>query len=209
MATDSTLVQIEPASPALPKFNIQTNFSPKIREHFPFSTVRPQQEASLNAIEQSYANDKKFTIIEAPTGTGKSGIAIAAGSWCKTKPCYGGDKQRPGAYILTPQKTLQQQYLNDFGNMGLVELKGKANYWCNTHNVDCDTGAILNNSNRQGDDREVCEFCPYSVAKKTMLNSYLGEMNFAYFLNETQYAGQLTIAKCWYATKRIILNSRF
>ncbi len=191
MATESTpLVQIAHAGKKQ-GMNLQTNFSPNIRDHFPFETIRPSQEVSLSAIEQSYAEDKKYTIVEAPTGTGKSGFGIAAASWAKTKPCYGGDKHRVGGYILTPQKTLQTQYMNDFAHMGLTELKGKANYWCREHDTDCDTGALLNKSSNQGDDRTVCEDCPYKAAKRTMLASGVGQMNFAYFLNETQYAGQL------------------
>lgn len=192
MATaDNPLVQIEPISNGKKRMNIQLNFSPNIRDHFPFETIRPSQETSLSAVEHSYDTNKKFTIIEAPTGTGKSGFGIAAASWAKTKPCFGGDRHRVGGYILTPQKTLQTQYMNDFAAMGLTELKGKANYWCHEHDTDCDTGALLNKSSNQGDDRTVCEDCPYKNAKKAMLSSGVGQMNFAYFLNETQYAGQL------------------
>lgn len=186
--TPSPLVQIESPKPIK---NIQTNFSPDIREHFPFPTMREAQGKSLDAFQRSYTSNKKFTIIEAPTGIGKSGIAIATASWAKTKPAYGTDKHRSGGYILSPQKTLTAQYMSDPFFLGLTELKGKANYFCAEHNVDCDTGALLNNSDNQGDDRETCSGCPYKTAKRAMLASGVGTMNFAYFLNETQYAGQL------------------
>jgi ATP-dependent DNA helicase DinG len=196
MATaDNPLIQIEQTLPKKSngkrRMNLQTNFSPNLRDHFPFEEVRPSQDVCLTEIEESYTENKKFTICEAPTGTGKSGFGIAAASWAKTKPHFGGDKHRVGGYILSPQKTLTAQYMSDFEEMGLVELKGKANYWCSDHDTDCDTGALLNKSSNQGDDRTVCESCPYKFAKRTMLNSGVGTMNFAYFLNETQYAGQL------------------
>ena len=193
-SADNTLIQLDPAlkpSNGKRRMNLQTNFSPNLRDHFPFTDVRPSQDVCLTKIEESYTNEKKFTICEAPTGTGKSGFGIAAASWAKTKPCFGGDKHRVGGYILSPQKTLTAQYMNDFAEMGLVELKGKANYFCSEHDTDCDTGALLNKSSNQGDDRTVCEDCPYKYAKRTMLGSGVGTMNFAYFLNETQYAGQL------------------
>lgn len=189
MTTDSPLVQL--SEPPRHRRNLQTNMSLNIRDHFPFAAIRPSQESSLVAIEHAYQSDKKFTIIEAPTGTGKSGFGIAAASWAKTKPNTGGDGHRNGGYILSPQKTLTAQYMKDFSDMGLTELKGKANYWCHEHDTDCDTGALFNNSSEQGDARQVCEGCPYKIAKKTMLASGVGTMNFAYFLNETQYAGQL------------------
>lgn len=189
--TQPPLVQIQTAQEDRPLPSLQRNFSPNIRDHFPFPTMRDAQATSLGSVERMYATDKKFMIAELPTGIGKSGIAIGAGSWTKTKPCFGGDKHRSGAYILSPQKTLTAQYMKDFAEQGLLELKGKSNYWCDEHQTDCDTGALLNNSENQGDDREVCENCPYKMAKRAMLSSYLGTMNFAYFLNETQYAGQL------------------
>jgi Rad3-related DNA helicase len=183
-ATDTPLVQIEQ-----PKLNLQNNPSTQIRDHFPFPTMRAAQDKALTAVENAYQNNKKFIIIEAPTGIGKSGIAIAAASHAQTVIPNGG--RRPGGYILSPQKTLTAQYMNDFSNLGLLEMKGKANYWCAEHNVDCDTGALINNSEHQGDDREVCPFCPYKIAKKATIESMVSTMNFAYFLNETQYAGQL------------------
>jgi superfamily II DNA or RNA helicase len=63
--------------------NMNENYSLNIREHFPFPTIREKQEICLQAIEQAYATNKKFIIIEAPTGIGKSGIAIAAASYAK------------------------------------------------------------------------------------------------------------------------------
>jgi Rad3-related DNA helicase len=75
--------------------------------------------------------------------------------------------------------------------MGLVELRGKANYHCSTFDTDCDTGALMNDSSDGGDNREVCPSCPYKMAKEWYIASPFGTTNFDYFLNETQYAGQL------------------
>ena len=162
--------------------------SSNIEDHFPFPTIRDAQRKAMEAITRAYKEGKKFVIIEAPTGIGKSGIAIAAASWAKTWYEPGYEK---GAYILTPQKILAQQYMNDFANFGLLELRGKANYHCDTFDTDCDSGALMNDSSKGGDNRETCPSCPYRMAKKAFIGNPLGTTNFAYYLNETQYAGQL------------------
>jgi ATP-dependent DNA helicase DinG len=178
---------------APPAENLTKIFSPNIRDHFPFDEIRHAQDLALSAVERAYTNNKKFIIIEAPTGVGKSGIAIAAASHAKTIPTYGGFQQ--GAYILSPQKTLTAQYMKDFANMGLVELKGKSNYWCSEFDTDCDTASLLHagrDDEDAGDNRSnpmAC--CGYKVAKKIFCENPLGVTNFAYYLNETQYSGQL------------------
>src|SRR5438876_94209 len=82
-----------------------------IREYFPFSgTIRAAQVKALEAIERARDSGKKFVLLELPTGTGKSGVAIAAAQWASA---WGN-----GAYILSPQKALTAQYMRDFGNEG-------------------------------------------------------------------------------------------
>jgi Rad3-related DNA helicase len=183
MATD--LVQLNPTVKNLAWLN-----SPVIRDHFPFPGIRPAQDVALDEITRAYAEHKKFVIIEAPTGSGKSGIAMAAASWAKTLQ-VDHPLTQPGAYILSPQKTLTAQYMKDFEINGLLELKGKANYWCTTHDTDCDSAAIINNASKEGDNRSCCMDCPYKIAKKRFIDNPIGVTNFAFFLNETQYAGQL------------------
>jgi ATP-dependent DNA helicase DinG len=178
---------------ARPVRNLLADFSLNIRDHFPFDEVRQAQDLALSAIERAYQNNKKFIIVEAPTGVGKSGIAIAAASHAKTIPTYGNFQQ--GAYILSPQKTLTAQYMKDFARMGLLELKGKSNYWCSMFDIDCDTASLLHagrDDEEAGNNRSnPMECCEYHRAKRAFINGPLGVTNFAYYLNETQYAGQL------------------
>jgi Rad3-related DNA helicase len=49
----------------------------KLREGFPFVTVHGGQQKALETIAAAYDSGKRFVIIEAPTGLGKSGIAKA------------------------------------------------------------------------------------------------------------------------------------
>lgn len=173
--------------------NLVTLYSPNIRDHFPFDEIRQAQDLAMSAIERAYTLNKKFILIEAPTGVGKSGIAIAAASHAKTVNTGGLFQQ--GAYILSPQKTLTAQYMKDFAHMGLLELKGKSNYWCSEFDTDCDTASLLHagrDDEGAGDNRSnPMDCCEYHRAKRAFLQNPLGVTNFAYYLNETQYSGQL------------------
>lgn len=73
-----------------------------------------QQEAILAAV----CSDKRFVMINAPTGVGKSLIAMGITSMLGR-----------GLY-LTHTKPLQTQLMNDFKTMGMRELKGQNNYPC-------------------------------------------------------------------------------
>ena len=79
---------------------------------FPYSSPREKQvEAILAGI--SCLNNKKYFILEAGTGVGKSAIGLtvskAIDSNMQTESEFG-----EGAYFLTTQKILQQQYVKDF-----------------------------------------------------------------------------------------------
>ncbi len=76
--------------------------------------MRPSQEEVLKQIEPLLGS-KKFILLEAPVGFGKSAIAAAV---CK----YLGS-----AHILTATKQLQDQYSFDFG---FPMVKGKPNFRC-------------------------------------------------------------------------------
>src|SRR5437773_2712254 len=103
---------------------------PKPADFFPFPEIRPVQEEALSVIEKAHASGKKFVVLEVPTGGGKSGIAVAAAQWAKA--VLGG-----GTYILSPQKTLTSQYIQDFAKIGLRELKGRNSYECREFGTDC------------------------------------------------------------------------
>jgi ATP-dependent DNA helicase DinG len=170
---------------------LQTNMDPDITKHFPFPTIREAQSTALATVVESRQKSKKFTLIEAPTGVGKSGIAMATASWAKTQPLpEDGLEWHEGAYVLSTQKTLTKQYMRDFEKDGLLELKGRSNYSCARHNTDCGSAAVFqsddpeDNCSKQG-------VCPYSNAKKDFMSASVGVTNFSYYLTETMYAGML------------------
>jgi Rad3-related DNA helicase len=179
-----SIVQIEPTK------NLTTERSTNLRDHFPFAEVRGNQGPTLDKLAKWNQSSEKFFILEGPTGFGKSPVDICEASYAKTMPSYG--QYQPGAYILTPQKTLAEQYMRDFSSMGLVELKGRSNYPCSKWTqitgepVDCEVGAALDES-----EEEKCGCCPYRIDKDIFMSKPFGTTNFAYYLNETNHAGQL------------------
>lgn len=79
---------------------------------------RKGQVDVLRAIEKAFADGYKNVLLEAPVGSGKSGIAVAAGTFYGT------------SHILTPRKSLQDQYLEDFKPVGVALMKGRNAYPC-------------------------------------------------------------------------------
>jgi ATP-dependent DNA helicase DinG len=79
---------------------------------------RKGQTDVLNAIEKAFADGYKNVLLEAPVGSGKSAIAVACAKYYGT------------AHILTPRKSLQDQYLDDFRKAGVTLMKGRNAYPC-------------------------------------------------------------------------------
>ena len=77
--------------------------------------MRPNQKYVLDEIENALIERKRYIILEAPVGFGKSAIAAAL---CRNLG---------SAYLLTSTKQLQDQYSADFG---FPMVMGKANFTC-------------------------------------------------------------------------------
>lgn len=159
--------------------------STNIHDHFPFSSEREKQTLALDRIANwMFNSDKKFFILEGPTGFGKSGVGMAAASLAKMMPTFG--QFEPGAYLLSPQISLTGQYMDDFAKNGLVELKGQSNYYCSNFDMDCESASAV------WDDAHNRNTCTgYKPAKQRFMDNSMGVVNFAYYIAETQTAHQL------------------
>jgi len=137
-------------------------------KHFPYTDTRPSQETSINfALEQF--KRKKFVIIEAPTGSGKSAIGITVA------------KMIGSSYIVTTQKILQMQYTKDYP--WLANLWSKTNYKCKARpNLSCDTGLMINKSTGFSP----CK-CHYKEDKEKYLRESISLTNLPYFLNVVEH----------------------
>jgi Rad3-related DNA helicase len=175
----------------------------EILEYFPKKYLpRDAQVAVLAGIEQAINQGKKYILIQAPTGVGKSAIAYAVMR-------YFGE-----GYVCTATKSLQDQYLADFPD--LLTVKGRSNYVCKTRNdgKTCDLGACvvqeLMCSRKPGtketkypayySERDHCtkywtgpagdpERCEYWIDKAKALNNFGVVHNYQYLLHEANFAG--------------------
>jgi ATP-dependent DNA helicase DinG len=84
--------------------------------NFPFTSQRYNQTAVLNEICAAFNSGYKYIILEAPTGFGKSPVAIAIAMTLGS------------SYICTSTKDLQTQYSRDFPYLKVA--KGKNNFPC-------------------------------------------------------------------------------
>ncbi len=170
-----------------------------------FTEFRPAQ---LQALERIKVSKKRFILLQAPTGSGKSLIVAAAQRLLRTRFLY-----------TCHTKQLQAQFVDDFacdleGKGYAVELKGRANYptlryrhlfpkinasmctakkevhcrWC--CDGDCNPNGITG-----ADGRELCFAkldCPYRVQKAHAAGADLAVVNTALFLNEANFVGQFS-----------------
>src|SRR5215472_13725728 len=85
-------------------------------KNFPFPTLRDKQSYVLKEIDAAFTSGYKHLVLEAPTGFGKSPVAIS------TALTLGS------SYICTSTKDLQSQYARDFSFVRVA--KGKSNFTC-------------------------------------------------------------------------------
>lgn len=89
----------------------------------PHETPRGGQVAAIKFALDNFKQGKRFVFLEAPTGAGKSAIAVALAKFFQR------------SYYLTIQKILQNQIMRDYGTADgnldtMVELKGRNAYPC-------------------------------------------------------------------------------
>jgi ATP-dependent DNA helicase DinG len=160
--------------------------------YFPFSSPRESQSRIINQVLNGFENGKKYAIIEAGTGIGKSAIGVTLARYLNGYlPMQNDDLFLNGSYFLTTQKILQDQYEKDFSDKGLISLYSSTNYKCQRKkgNNCSDTQSEIKAGDTQYDK---CKFdCVYKDKKKSFIDGQLGITNFSYFLTEINYSKKL------------------
>lgn len=128
---------------------------------------RPQQVEILDFVKDSIQNqDKKFVMIDAPTGVGKSFAAVMIADWYRKEVTKGAKVD-----IITNTKLLQDQYTGDFDFM--ASLKGSNSYWCKKNSMPCGESKMINKVKGKN-----CQLCPHSMAKNAFVSSIVGLTNY-------------------------------
>lgn len=169
--------------------------SKNILDYFPFEelgvqSIRKEQRQILKAMQASTA---KFIIVDAPTGVGKSSIGVTYSRWyAANHPTVEGVAS--GSHILTIQKLLQNQYMDDFGPKSSVgtrrnavrNLMSKSNYSCDHVGGNCEEGQNARSACKGKDNPCDNKNCTYAKAKAQYIGAETSLTNFDYFLADTQ-----------------------
>nr|WP_276978110.1 helicase C-terminal domain-containing protein [Ferrimicrobium acidiphilum] len=171
---------------------------------FPHEALRPFQADVLKGVEEAIFAKKRFIILEAPVGFGKSAIAVALAKY------FGS------AYILTSTKQLQEQYASAHS---IPVTVGKNNFTCRIRTnagtyPPCSQGRCEADWKliecphylpmKQYDERlkriehnsTVLErfkrkLCPYYVSKFDALRASVMVANYPFFIAEARYTTDL------------------
>lgn len=175
-------------------------------KNFPVGyTPTAQQKRVLKRVQTALNGDKKFVIICAPTGTGKSMISKSIGncvpapepSWVELvqdnlifKQTHTGEYMHAdqsyetesfGSYVLTITKNLQNQYKELFEDTSI--LKGKSNYKSTIDpNIDVELESLIM-PKKILDQHRAENKCPYHNARNETLVNKFSALNYKMFLS--------------------------
>ena len=98
-------------------------------ENFPHTSFRNNQDNVIRQISEAFNSDCKYVILEAPTGFGKSAIAMTVA------------RTLGSSFVCTATKDLQTQYTYDYGFLKVA--KGKNNFQCRVKEDFMEAGKYL------------------------------------------------------------------
>jgi ATP-dependent DNA helicase DinG len=124
------------------------------QQHFPFSEWRQSQADGLDFI-CSALTEADNVMLEAPTGIGKSAVALAL--------ARAAAQQGARTYISTTTISLENQYIGDFHKLGLRQLHARNHYDCPIRGK-CDVGKHCRCESERTE-RFPPILCPYEIAR--------------------------------------------
>jgi ATP-dependent DNA helicase DinG len=175
-------------------------------KYFPFSRIREEQRKAIEFALDSYESGKKVVMLDMGTGCGKSATAVTIARYVANHlPATLNEEGMPltGAYILTTQKILQQQYLEDFGpGIGksknlMLSIKSSSNYKCGFYpdQTCAESRRVISQLGKKISGTEFQKHCrgncPYGKDKQEFIDSPISVTNFSYFFAETIYGKKL------------------
>ena len=172
----------------------------KFKSFFPYPSVRDAQSKAIDFCLDSFINQKKrFVVVEAGTGVGKSAVGVTVSRYLNANIDNNqyDESFSSGAWFVTTQKILQDQYVSDFGpSRGrMCSVKSSSNYKCSYHkgNSCQESQRALRAEDTKSRFFKACTFnCHYKNAKRDFIDSTESVTNFPYFLTEAKYSGKIT-----------------
>ena len=158
---------------------------------FPYPEIREQQKEAIDfSVDAILNQEKRFVIIEAGTGVGKSAIGYTVANYLSPL-LKTDDKYLDGTLYVTTQKILQDQYIKDFSSRGMRSIKSSSNYMCGFKkgNTCADSQKELRVEDKTSRFFKACSFnCVYRKSKEDFLSSKNSVTNFPYLLTEATYS---------------------
>lgn len=153
---------------------------------------RPQQkEAILDILESFFDASCNLYLLDAPTGSGKSVIAMIVAGFLS--------HQKMRGYILASDLALQEQYEKDFIRYRLAwgSIKGVDNYWCSANSDRFSLGDCrLRNLSYEESEKLPCwPGCGYFQARRKAIATPVSLLNYAYWLIQRSYVEPKMIEK--------------
>lgn len=162
------------------------------------------QKHVVEAIDKHIKNGVRYIIVESPVGTGKSAMAITLANAYRDN------------HIITPRKSLQDQYIADFGEEGYaVLMKGRNAYPCayeyspgqykalsdrikaghpfsfEIDDVSCGDGPCKDSAAIYKECKAI-RICPYKIAMETAADHQTVIHNIHSFMFQTKYTDTFT-----------------
>jgi Rad3-related DNA helicase len=164
-------------------------------KNFPYKEIREQQTTAIEFCMEEFKAGKRFVIIEAGTGVGKSAIGYTVAQTMAQMNPIASDDVMVGSWFVTTQKLLQDQYIKDYDLHGMKSIKSSSNYQCRfkKYNTCADSQKELKVEEKGTRFWNSCVMkCVYKEEKEGFLKSKTSVTNFPYLLTESNYAGKIS-----------------
>ena len=149
-------------------------------------TLRKEQQEAIDLILKNIEdNGIENIILDAPTGSGKSIIAMYISN-------YLFEKYQKSGYILTSNLALQDQYESDFyrfNQNNFISLKGYQNYTCSVSGTSVKDGFCRSYDlpMNQVKKLDCYDSCSYYKRRSGAINSPTALLNYQYWLVQKNY----------------------
>lgn len=128
--------------------------------YFPVGkTPRPEQKKAIEDIDGHFQAGRKTVVFQGPTGVGKSYVAA-----CLFRQATASGES---VHLLTAQKTLQDQYSNQWPAPEIEVMKGRSNYQC-TFDLDRRTDAAKGYCRRVEHTAIIAECLKFGTVEEAM-----------------------------------------